>query len=548
MRIHVAGSVPWPYGPPGNLEAPASAGSFAGFIDRLARFSQAGILDMGARVLWYPWQKRIQPDWQEVGFAVTEVFGPDVIGLAMMHCPATGLDAEELDFRHLCWELFSCGSFADPESVEAANERARCVARWSELLASTPFARLDATAVAQQVRGLWMLGRLLTTDGLPGLSVDDDVLRVVLLHEALERQPGPKLQDAYDRFRNAYFRNDVVRLLQHGFGLVAQVTSITGGQALCPGRFDVHAGDEHQLPVVDFTQFGHLACTPLSRFREMGALLAQMPEHERKMNPGSRPLALRPGVLLDDRTDMRAVFYPSPRRLVRGLRRVLLDDFVEALAEQPGFEHASSLLGQAVHAHLSEVIDGYAISIDDTDCPVQGQKPDAVWCGERFGVVVEAKARLTPRTDPECVSPDSLLVAWSRAWEAVEQADAFLRDPRTGPWLLQKMRSVPDVWVLILLVDESGVAERTAFRHVTSRWQLLSRTKLAGVGLYSFGALEAVLRTQSPDSVGRMVERAWMEAGVDALEQPPEEPRLPAASTRPAYLERAFNRLLAASE
>jgi hypothetical protein len=223
-----------------------------------------------------------------------------------------------------------------------------------------------------------------------------------------------------------------------------------------------------------------------------------------------------------------------------------VDDFIEFLGQQEGFEHAPSLLGAAVHEQMREVVEGVALAVDDADCPVQGKKPDAVWCGERFGVVIEAKARLTPRTDPECASPDSLLEAWRRAWEAVDQADSFLRDARTGGWLLQRTGKAPCVWVLVLLLAEDDVAERTAFRHVTSRWNLLSRTSLSGVALFSFGAIEGALRTQGADSLGRDIERTWLESGVDGLNQPGEEPTYPGLE-RPPYLERAFQRLLRAS-
>jgi hypothetical protein len=94
---------------------------------------------MGARVLWFPWQTGRAAAWQDAGFAITEVFGPDVIGLTVMYCPVVGIDAEEVDFRLLCWELFALGSFASPDSKEASTELERIARRWFELLRGTPF-------------------------------------------------------------------------------------------------------------------------------------------------------------------------------------------------------------------------------------------------------------------------------------------------------------------------------------------------------------------------------------------------------------------------
>jgi hypothetical protein len=217
-----------------------------------------------------------------------------------------------------------------------------------------------------------------------------------------------------------------------------------------------------------------------------------------------------------------------------------LDEFVDFLPREGSLE-PPSLFGAALHRHLAEALDGAALLIGD-DCPVRGKKPDALWCGERFGVVVEAKARLTPRTDPDLREPDSLLRAWQLASEAVDQAAGFLGDPSARGWILCASGRSPSVWVLAILVDERGVAERTQFRYATSRWNLLSGTGLAGLALLTLENLEAAVRTQTADSFGRSVERAWTDAGLNLLQQPPEEPEVRPIE-QPAYLQRAWNLL-----
>jgi hypothetical protein len=539
MKVEVAGDSPWPYGAPSSLEPPSAPLTFEGLVQRLARFSRDGLLDIGARVLWAPWQKGAPPAWDDLGFHVTEAYGPDVVGLAMMFCPQSGLDATDLDFRLLCWELYSLGSFADWDSAEADAERQRIKERWSALLGATGFGKLIPGEIAQHVRGIWMAGRLRAATHQMATSVSDDVLRVALLHEAMEqvaRDPHRLRQ-----LRDAYFRNDVFRLLGDALVLLGEVKVNKELATKCPGRFDVFAEDLHQLEVIDFAQLGGLACRPGSEFHAIGEELRALQPHERKLHPLARPLSSKPGIVLDEHTDRRAYFYPSPRRLIRSFRRVFVDDFIEFLTQEPRLE-PSSLLGAGLHRHLGEVLNGLALVIDDEDCPVPGKKPDALWCGERFGVVIEAKVRLTPRTDPECVSPDSLLEAWRRAWEAVEQADGFLNDPAARAWVTSKTGRSPSEWALAILVDERGIAERSQFRHATSRWRLLSGTKLAGLALLSFEGLEAAVRTQTPDSLGAQIARDWKDSGADALAQPPEEPSLPRVADLP-YLQRA-SRLL----
>jgi hypothetical protein len=469
---------------------------------------------------------------------VPEVYGPNIIGLAAMFCPPRGLGATERDFQLLCWELFSLQSFASAGGPDADTELRRIEGRWDELLGNTPFGRLRADPrVAHQVRGVWMNGRLRANTHQAGISASADILRVALLHEAMA-ELAPNAQ-RFCELRDRFFSNDVFRVLRQVATVIS--TASNAPPEVCPGRLDVFSDDTGNDDVVDFVHFGQLACTPSSDVAAMAATLRALPEHERKFNPSSDPLSLRPGMLLDDRGDRRAFFYPAPRRLVRVSRRLFLDDFVDFLPKEPPLE-PTSLFGGALHRHLAEVLGDRALIVGD-DCPVRGMKPDALWCGERLGVVVEGKARLTPRTDPNCLAPDSLLLAWQRAFEAVDQASAFLRDPVAREWVAARVGRLPSKWVLAILVDERGVAERTQFRHATARWGLLTGTDLEGVALLTVECLEAAVRTQTADALGEWIESAWRDSAADALDQPPEEPDLPPVEDVP-YLKRANDLLV----
>jgi hypothetical protein len=550
MKVEpVGGASPWPYGPPGQLATPVVDQSFDDFLERLSRFSRDGLLDMGSRVLWHPWQHGIPPTHAPAE-VITNCFGADVIGYAMMFCPpVAGLDAEEVDFRHLAWELHMLHASAPFESGAADDERGIVATRWAELLGGTPFGRLDAGEVASYVRGVWMRGRLLTAQLLSFSPFDEEAARVLLLHEALEEEAGTG-GEAYRQFARVYFGDDVRHLLRHLLALPGRVMVDTKASPVCPGRYDVRADDESVVDVIDFTQLCKMACTPASVFPAMGVRLCELPDYARKLSPEGRRLALRPGILLDDITDRRAFSFPSPHRLVRSLHRLFVDDFIDSCEADAGFTArvgvpAASLLGRATDRHIAAAVRPDVLVIDDSDCPVKGKKPDAVWSGEHFGVVFEAKARVTPRGDPECSTPDSLLVTWSRCWEAVGQASEFLASSSAKPWLAKRTGREPDIWVLAIVVDEDLVGERTGFRHATARWDLLASTGLAGVAIVTVGCLERVVRQMSADEFGGWVECAWQASGQDLLDQPAEEPTLPSAG-RPAYLEEAFKRLLSA--
>ncbi len=476
------------------------------------------------------------PAWDDLGFNVTEVYGPNIVGMSAMLCPAGGIDATELDFRLLCWELYSLSSFSRPDSADADAERKRITDRWGELLGETPFGRLTAEHVAHEVRGIWLNGRLRANTHQLGVSAPADLQRIALLHEAMaDLAPDPH---RFRRLREIYFCNDVFRLLHKGASVIS--LGARAPASVCPGRFDVIAEDTQDDEVIEFVHFGRLACTPSSEFASMGARLRALPEHERKLHPTSDPLSLRPGMLLDESAKSLAYLYASPRRLLRSFRRIFLDEFVEFLPREGALE-PPSLFGGALHQHLAEALGGRALVVDD-DCPVRGKKPDALWCGDQFGIVVEAKARLTPRSDPNCLAPDSLLRAWRLAFEAVDQAGAFLRDAAARRWVEKRVGHLPSRWVLAILVDERGVAERTQFRHATARWKLLAGTGLEGLALLTMECVEAAVRTRTADTFGGEIERAWNQSGADALRQPPEEPQMPSID-EPEYLMRASDLL-----
>ncbi len=550
MKVEpVGGASPWPYGPPGQLAAPVVDQPFDDFLERLSKFSRDGLLDMGSRVLWYPWQHDIPPTHSPAE-VITNCYGADVLGYAMMFCtPTAGLDAEEVDFRHLAWELHMLRASAPFESRAADDERGVIASRWTELLSETPFGRLDPIEVAGYVRGLWMRGRILTAQLLSFPPFDEEAARVLLLHEALETEAGVG-GEAYRQFARVYFGDDVRHLLRHLLALPGRVMTDTTASSVCPGRYDVRADDESVVDVVDFTQFCELASTPASIFPAMGVRLRDLPDYARKLSPEGRCLALRPGILLDDVANRRAFSFPSPHRLVRSLHRLFVDEFIDSCEADVGFTArvgvpAASLLGRATHRHLAAAVGPDVLVIDDSDCPVKGKKPDAVWSGEHLGVVFEAKARVTPRGDPECTTPDSLLVTWSRCWEAVDQASQFLASPSAKPWLAKRTGHAPDIWVLAIVVDEDLVGKRTSFRHATARWDLLANTGLAGVAIVTVGCVERIVRQMSADEFGGWVECAWRASGQDLLDQPAEEPNLLPAG-RPTYLEEAFQRLLSA--
>src|SRR5581483_434672 len=209
-------------------------------------------------------------------------------------------------------------------------------------------------------------------------------------HQALvEKAPQPEALRHYARI---YFQNDVVRLIRAGSAMIGLVGKDVGPNTACPGRFDVYEADLGNEFTVDYMLFAKLA---------------------RYSATNSRPYRQRSPNLLTKRIPW-LLFLGFSWRIVGHVMHTCFQHLDDSYRRSAGCSSttsstssrqadspqrlgttATSLLGAAIESHLADIFGGHALLIDST-CPVQGKKPDALWCGSRFGVVVEVKSEVDP--------------------------------------------------------------------------------------------------------------------------------------------------------
>lgn len=511
---------PWPYAGSA-LQGPPSENSFLELTHRVAAFSRDGMLGMGSRMLWYVWQHdEVASDGSQATM-VTRASAPQVTALGLIY-GSTGPGAAqptELDFRLLCWEFHNLPKEFGLDAPESIAE----VGKVQSALASvSPESRLAVIGAgrATEVRGLFRLGRSLAAY-LDRIRVRiTDLARVAAVLREMESLVSP---DAFRRGERAFLRTST-RLFVRATGALLGMASSDALGEIVPGRVDFAEGEKRpELPpdvgVDDFLILSNALGTAASEYRNWGDELRAMPSQRAASHPRLDNFRHRPIVLMDHyRGDDFAVAIPSPWNLVSAAMRLLSQEFVESLAEN-GIElgitcDVPGAFGTAFEKYLEQSL---ACRPDVKRIPASTTRtPDFIWPGETYGVLIEAKVRVTPASDPHRDSATSILVTWQRLCAAMEQAQGLV-DATPKAERCER-------YVLVVVVNEPDAAGFSGFRHAAGRFGLLTGTDLVGVAVWSPAELEEVVLTRTPDEAGKEIERRFLESSIDALAQPSEAP------------------------
>ena len=198
----------------------------------------------------------------------------------------------------------------------------------------------------------------------------------------------------------------------------------------------------------------------------------------------------------------------------------LLEDIVERelLQEIPSAAHSDdapflSIRGDAFQAYLQG---GFGALDDVTDVDAlgglkdSGRRPDFLWMGERFGVVIEAKLTLSPHEDMEHRVNTSVLKAWALGCEAIEQGCAFIRSghPAVGETACR-------TWIMVIVTMEAGAADVTHFAAAAKRWAMLDDSPFVALHVADVAELEHFALTGSPDAYAEMLIERWGSLSLD---------------------------------
>jgi hypothetical protein len=472
-------------------------------------------------MLWYIWQHdEVASDASQETLVVrASAAQVTVLGLVYGSTERGAAQPSELDFRLLCWEFHDIPKDFALDAQESIAEVAHVQSALASVTADSRLA-LIGTARAAEVRGLFRLGRFQAGHfGRIRVRITD-LARVAAVVRELESQLPP---DAFRRGERAFLKTSARLYLRATMVLLGVAGSDARGE-IVPGRVDFPRGESRpELPsdvgLDDLLIVSESLGTRASKFREWGSELRAMPSPRAAADPRLDCFRLRPIVLMDhyDGEDL-PVAIPSPWSLVSAAMKLLGDEFVGYFAENATglgiTADAPGAYGTAFERYLAQSL---ACRPDVKRIPASTTRtPDFIWPGTTYGVLIEAKVRVTPASDPHLDSATSIVVAWERLCGAMAQAQGLIdATPKADRC---------ERYVLVVVVYEPDAAGFSGFRHAVGRFGLQRGTDLVGVAVWSPAELEEAVLGRTPDEAGREIERRFMEAADNALAQPAEAP------------------------
>ncbi len=166
------------------------------------------------------------------------------------------------------------------------------------------------------------------------------------------------------------------------------------------------------------------------------------------------------------------------------------------------------------------------------------KSPDFVWEGKSSVVVFEMKNVLKPRSDQGIFFSRSLVEAWRRASEAIEQGTAQYERNREA-WKSKKC-------VLVLVTAESFTEETVFFLSAAKRWLWLKGSGFVALLHLSSAEFEYYANFADADTLATAAEKIWESLEPNGTQQILRPDDLAASLGRAArlpHLEDAWKRL-----
>jgi hypothetical protein len=559
--IPVGGPPPQLYQASDVLKKPRGPQQFTDVVQRLRRFHRNSVLVIGSRMLWHMWNhpdtlKESDSGWK--GNRITQMYAERIISLACIYCSAHNRPPmREVDFRLLCWELYSC----EDENPFGPDAAALLKARLQDLKPTSPLRALDpqlvpyllgvalkARVISEQSIGrYWDRGRLVRSYLIArelralGLKSTEQQTEAHLARTYRQSEKGETNNDElidYETVERRFFLTSMaeayralwVLYVKANDGVRRELQGPTGPiWEHDPGRILLNetAAEEEVLGTLGLAGGGlRAAASRLSiRLSECSALRAELEAVEPKWQryaPQVDWLTRWPIIDLELGGPCEHLIAPSPWRLMLAFNERVLFSFVKFLEQEGGLhEPPPSVRGAAFASYLSKVLKGVP-NFYDVDALVRsgetGKRPDFLWVGEQFGVLVEAKFSLRPNSDRGLKDVSAALAAWDRAAEPLDQAREFLSVHL--PRLEARLRA-PRRWVLAVVTSESLVEESLGFRGIVKAGNLLAGTGLQSLMMVTPGELEEWALNSDADAFARRAIEVYTEFDPSLLKPVP---------------------------
>jgi hypothetical protein len=345
------------------------------------------------------------------------------------------------------------------------------------------------------------------------------------LSDVLKKPAGPLSFDDWVKRVRRFRRDSVVdmgaRLLWFTWHNEDELKAKSGGELSLGDRI-LRANAPHKL----------------SAFRGLQSRMTEVQATWRHHAPVLQLLRRVPLIELDEDMLTNAVFYAAcPWTMFNFLGRGLwhlVPDFVDLhKADAIGGHDVYSLRGLVFEDYLEDTLPASSI-VKRTVRPANTKRKsvDFDWPGARWRILFEAKNRVRPR--PEIITGPSLIAAWQRAEEAIDQAVEYLADHPSSHGAKA---------LLVVVTAESFVEDSLYFLAAAKRWNWLAGTGLAGLALMGPAEFEHCTQHMTADAVGDEWSEVWSQLDPSSLDQdfrPPQMYSRISATPRPEHLRRAW--------
>ncbi len=555
-------NAPLRYPERGPFRQPKSPQTFGEVVRRIRLFSQESLVTIGTRILWSVYREpelldKRHPDW--MGRTIAALFADRIVALACIHANNYRRPATEREFDLLCWELHNCPDkeFSDSDIDTQISGRVAGIenATLKAALAAVPPRALLADAFRARVAAFQLSRRW---SGLP------DFIRPLLIAEkfsdALERRCGRDMRRRLERFLQGsimeFFRNGLVL---NGLLLEGILLPPIGGGEPVRERGLVHLVDgpigDAEVRELGVTGEGLRAFAlrlsrTLESVTELRDELERIPEAERKYSQHINWLGRWPLIDLGVQGSSRRLVAPSPRAFAVSMERFLLYEMPRALVAD-GLQDVTgrnlnanditSLRGEAYASYQRQVAGRHGVIDADTLQGVKGKRPDLIWVGEKYGILVEAKFTLLPNDDRALTNVSAAVATWERAFDALEQVTEFVE--KNGALLRARWPAVTN-WMPILVVHDPFPDETTRFKVVAKRAGLKSEL-FGGLAVLSTSEFERWIAHARAEDLGAEVKKTWDAIDPNAVsDQLLLEPPAAKGDTVGEHIRAAFARVL----
>lgn len=477
------------------------------------------------------WQFWRQPPQDDIGHHITRLYAPSLVALGCAHGgPPQTSTPSELDFRLLCWELHECEEPSNHELPEARDAASVLQSRHDGLAAEHPMRRVPRQAL-EHVWTEYVIGLVAQAQFRPFAYMPSDVVRPFAIYERFRDLVPSAGRAALVALERRFFGIPWELALRACLATLALADCDPRGLALpgCVGMAQARvrlSSEPLGVTADDLGVFLSRLSTKVSSFPRLAMDIGAVPEHARKHHPAVRRLDTHPVLEIDDVDDGDVTFVvPSPWHL-RAASAALVDEFVAFAVEHaqthPLGRDPWSLRGESFHRHLDAALTERAgvVSIDKLYATraSQASHPDFLWAGDRYGILIEAKIRLSPNTDSWGRDPTSLFETWRRGIEALEQCSSYLQRGTDG--------HAPDPasreWVAVVVTVQPVAAEATCLRTLVKRWGLLENTGLRAFAVVSAAELEHYALGHTADGYANQLITLWDAVDPYSLERVPE--------------------------